>query len=715
MTKNVNRIRNADFVRGRSEPLTWKWSAKGGRANWERGVATELDGARGVTINLKGTNGAAHWSQVVVCKPQQCYRIEATVTADLESDAEAVDAAGVVIEVQALKNDRPVGRVYVTPGICRASSPTAIRTYLETPVEVRRVRVRVGVTQAQGTACIYHVRFIEMLDADEASNILALPAPPHTLPAPQVAKNVLICSSTANSRPITRLLSAYFGDGNVKTTDRLPAHAVDTDALILPDADAPRTIRSITGLKELAMDRVVVISLRAFADMSKGALKVRRVEQEDDPICAKVVFANHATRGFALNDTFSFAGPGKSPDSFVQNHFRKSEDQEQFFKNHGLITILNSVCDRDATCDRPICLYRPTPRGGLYVLDLDPVEAPGSTFGEPVLAMHLLLSILGQTQHGLGQYVVPDESESEFRGALREAALRHAPFVVHDSDLPTEEIKEQIVTIGGNDQSFGMTLSPKPTILVRSGLVAGDVESAYGAFIWFKQLVRSLPHACPYARQLAAHFRMAWVPWAAEWEPRTGWRRASRDAALDIENPEPDGRYALLVDVLSVPTNRVRARVDGHKKENQRYVDWLPRLFQTFQPGRYFLPAADVDQSFADRDARTWRRVNPEVEVVVDRNAFRSELHRSVLDEGGQVIRLEIPSSDADYTAYSIQRTDLVATLLEQTIGLQFGLLAVNRSATAVTFNGFSPVAPGEALIVDQRDPMLRVNTSQAG
>ena len=79
------------------------------------------------------------------------------------------------------------------------------------------------------------------------------------------------------------------------------------------------------------------------------------------------------------------------------------------------------------------------------------------------------------------------------------------------------------------------------------------------------------------------------------------------------------------------------------------------------------------------------------------------------------MIRLEIPSSDADYTAHSIQRTDLVATLLEQTIGLQFGLLAVNRSATPVTFNGFSPVAPGEALIIDQRDPMLRVDASQAG
>ena len=44
---------------------------------------------------------------------------------------------------------------------------------------------------------------------------------------------------------------------------------------------------------------------------------------------------------------------------------------------------------------RPVCLHKETKSGGLFVLDIEPAEAAPSTFGEPVLAMHLLLSMLG--------------------------------------------------------------------------------------------------------------------------------------------------------------------------------------------------------------------------------------------------------------------------------------------------------------------------------
>jgi hypothetical protein len=106
------------------------------------------------------------------------------------------------------------------------------------------------------------------------------------------------------------------------------------------------------------------------------------------------------------------------------------------------------------------------------------------------------------------------------------------------------------------------------------------------------------------------------------------------------------------------------------------------------------------------------------VEIVVDAAAFKSDAHHDVLAGGGQVVRIEVPGCDADFTAHSIQRTDLAATLLEQVIGLQYGLIAVNRCAgggPSVHFDAFPPVASGEALVIDRRDPMLRSDTSQAG
>ena len=101
--------------------------------------------------------------------------------------------------------------------------------------------------------------------------------------------------------------------------------------------------------------------------------------------------------------------------------------------------------------------------------------------------------------------------------------------------------------------------------------------------------------------------------------------------------------------------------------------------------------------------------------VVVDAAAFENEFHQETLGRGGQVSRLEVPNSAADFSAQSIHHTDLTATLLEQVIGLQYGLIAVNRHRTAVRFDSFPPVAAGQALIVPADDPMLRAGAVQAG
>jgi len=719
MSANVNRIRNADFSQGKPEPRCWVWSATVKGARWSRGFRDRAAGTGGIRIVSKRLKGAAFWSQTVACKPGQFYRVEANVTCNLTVPDErtAPDAAGFVLVVEPMAGKRPVGERRVTPGLHRASEPVAVRTYYKAPNDSRRLKLSVGVVDARGTAHIHHVRFIEILEPEEESHVLALPAPSHAIPAPHPAQRVCICSTRAAERPIARLLAGYFGESNVCTVapEKLQTLKRKVDALLLPDPTAPPSIRSLAGLTELAADRIVVISLPAFAQVAKGGVSVRRVEQEDDPIHAKLSFANYATRGFALDDVFPYAWCGGTQNCFVQNHFRRTGGLKAFCEKHKFVTLLVSMCDQDVTSDRPICLYRETPGGGLFVLDIEPVEAEASTFSEPALPMHLLLSVLGQTQNSLGQYVVPAQTEAEFRESIRDMADRFDPFVVHDADFPIDEVTEQLVTIGREDQSYGRPIKPKPVILVRTGLTSGDVESVYGTFVWLKQFVRVQPYHCPYAQQLAGQLRLAWVPLVAPWEARGGWRRSSRPP-LDKTGITADcGYIAALIDVATCAGNEVGVVLPSHEGVYQRYAEWLPRMAAAFAPGGCFLPTVDDRETFFDRDRFAWRHLRHDLQVIVDPEVFQTEVHRGVMAAGGQVVRIEIPGHDADFSAQSIQCTDLAATLLEHVIGLQYGLIAVNRQPATVHFDRFPPVGPGETLIIDRRDPMLRADASQAG
>jgi hypothetical protein len=68
------------------------------------------------------------------------------------------------------------------------------------------------------------------------------------------------------------------------------------------------------------------------------------------------------------------------------------------------------------------------------------------------------------------------------------------------------------------------------------------------------------------------------------------------------------------------------------------------------------------------------------------------------------MIRLEIPGHEADESALSIHRTNAATALLEWSIGLLIGLLAVNRGDQLVSLDGFPSLAPGE-LFFSRRSP----------
>jgi len=704
----VNKVANPDFSQGKYAPRNWVWTGKRGGARWRR------DGAEGIGVVSNKADGSAYWSQVVVCKPGKFYRVEATATCELKASS---DAGGLVLRVEALVNGRPRDETCTTPGLHYADEPIAIRTYFKVPQDVRRVRVSAGVLNAVGTARIGQVCVIAILEPDEMSHVLAVPPPASAYARPKNTRTDCVCSDQGGDRPLTRLLSIFFGESKVRAITRGEFHPLSmaSDALFLPDPVPPPAIRSLEKLVALASDRTVVVSLPAFAKLTRGVASLRRVEQLDDPIHAKVTFANYATPGFALNDTFAYAWPGRTAESFLQNQFRRTAALRKFCEKHGFETLLVSMCEREVTSDRPICLYKPTVEGGLFVLDIEPLEAPTSTFGEPNLGTHLLLSILGVTQVGLGQFTVPVREESQFRDFIRETGLRCEQFVVHDADVPVEEVEQQLVTIGGEDRSYGLPLEPKPVILVRSGLTSGDVESIYGAYAWFKHLVRPPPFACAYGETLASRFRLAWVPCAAPWAVRDGWRRTAQPPAVPMELEIDDAPIAALIDVVSCPVNRVRVVFSREDDAFRNYAAWLPQLASAFAPGICFARTVADGEAFDDQRRFAWRRVQHDVQVAVAAEAFTEPIHRDTLAAGGKVMRIELPGCDADFVAHSIHRTSLAATLLEQIVGLQYGLIAVNRSNTPVHFDGFPPVGPGEPLIVDRRDPILRSRIFQVG
>jgi hypothetical protein len=710
----INKVVNPDFSQGKKAPRGWVWTAKPAGARWLRHATDCADQTPGITIESNRARGSAYWSQAVACKPEQFYRVEATVTCDLAASG---DADGIVLRVEPWADGRLCGESRTTPGLHHADEPIAVRTYFQAPAGVRRLRVGVGVVDATGTARVEHVRFIPILEPDEMSHVLAVPPPLSAYPRRKPAQTVCVCSDQAADRPLTRLLAGFFGESMVLAIPSVECNvgSAGADAVFLPDPLPPPSIRTLERLIHLASDRLVVVSLPAFAKLTRGIASVRRVEQLDDPIHAKVTFANYATPGFALNDTFAYAWAGRAIGSFVQNHFRRTEALRNFCRKHGFETMLVSMCERDVTSDRPVCLYKPTGAGGLLVLDVEPVEATPSTYGEPNLAMHLLLSILGSVQVGLGQYTVPVREEASFRDSIREMGSRFEQFAVHDADVPVEQVHEQLVTIGREDESYGLPLQPKPVLLVRSGVCTGDMESVYGAFAWFKQLVRPPPYACPYADPLASRFRLAWVPCVAPWIAGDGWRRSAAPSAVPMELESDGAAVAALIDIVSCPVNSVRVVFCRDDDAFQHCAAWLPRLATTFPAGRYFAYTVADGEPFTDRRRYAWRGVEHGVQVVVDPNAFGEPIHRDAMAAGGQVIRLELPGCDADFVSHSIQRTDLAATVLEQVIGLQYGMIAVNRSAAPVHFDGFPPVGPWEPLIVDARDPILQSRTCQVG
>lgn len=713
----VNRIRNPRFRWSGGRLLHWTLqpasSARLGRAT---------DG-RGVELVRGRSDGEVMLFQDVAVRPARWYRVEAVVHGQATADS----ASGCALMVEPAdgthrRHDVTTDRV-VTPV---ARSSIWIRTYYRSADDVDRIRVGIILCGSSRSCRIDEVRLIPILEPELQSHPLSLPPPDIAVPPPVEVRRALIVTDLPD-RPLIRFLSVALGDHAVS---RIVAESATLcsmnldgiDAVFLPDARPPGGLRSWSDLMRLAQERIVVISLPIFAEVAGLGGALRKVDQPDDPIHAAVAHASFVTRGFALRDAFPFAWRGSTADGFQHRQFRRSPALKTWCDRSGCVPVLKSLCAYDATSERVVALLKSLDRGAILAMDVEPVEAEPSSFDEPAAASILLLNALGRRVNGLGQYIVPHRTEAEFRNSLRDAAWRFPTIRVHDEDVPIEQVTDQLVTIGdgparrptGRTPASGMagvlsaalpsTGDARPLILIRTGLTGGDLESVYGAWLYFKNLVRMRPHECPYARTLLSHYRLAWLPLCAPWEDKLGWRRTGQKRRMPMMPNVDDGRLSALVDIVACPCADMTIGVQGTSRHADRVARWLPYLQAVFGPGAELMPCRATEAIDANAGYE-WRPFGLSVRTGQART--EDEFAASAVPRGATYTRIEIPASDADFPARSVATTAAVATILEHVIGLMYGLIAVNRGWRPVEFAPFAPVPAGQALIVSAADPIL--------
>lgn len=682
--EDLNIVKNPRLNEGRSVPRGWRWRESGKGHTWVRQPG--FNGHQPImTVRSASAKGRAGWSRRLRCpRDEEHYRVETIVSGEYECSGAGT---GFVLSIQPLSDGKPCGRRVELVGPAHMPGPTVLRAYYELPDDINWVELSVDLIRAKGEVRIHDVMMLPIIEPEAKSHVHAAVPHPYAYPSPRKIRSVCVCTNQGTTtdepggRPIVDLLRKYYGRGKVTSVapSALRPDTVKADAVLLVDELPPPSIATLPKLYKLAETHLVVISLPAFARLVGSVSDIRTVIQSDDPIHAKHRFANHLTRGFALGDVFPYAWRGRDRRTFVQRHFRRSANLKAFCKRHEFETILESVCETEATSDRPICLHKETDGGGITVLDIEPSESIPTNFDEPDLALFLLLNVLGAQQNALGQYVTPARCEKTFRDEIVELRHRYPVLTLTGEDHPEKPRRNQLVQVGADEDASGLPVVPRPLILIRTGLQGDDTDGVYGAMYWLKNLVRPEPFACPYAYELISRFRFAWVPAVAAWHAGLGWRRPDDTDVYEHQWEFDSGSVAAVIDVTTTPLRELRVVVSG-STARKRCAELLPPLVRQFFDRKFLYRCAPKGQAVGEPAFMQWQLQKLVPQIVADEDGvFDRHVHRTALDAGATLIRLEVPGPTADLTCGSIWRTDLVAGMLEALVGLQYGWLAMNR------------------------------------
>ncbi|MFH0982855.1 MAG: hypothetical protein V2A79_15135 [Planctomycetota bacterium] len=663
----LNLVKNPRFALGRKAPRSWRWSGDGPATRWRHEPSVNGRAEQVMRLESEHSNRSAGWSQTLRCKPGQTYRLEADVAC--ECNGTEVES-GLVLSIHYHADEGPTGETLRFAAVRHVAETLTLRGYFQPPPVVHSVEVRIGMVQASGWARVYALRLMPILEVDACSHVLAVPPPVYAEPPPRSVERVAVYGDAASCPSLLEVLRLRLGSPNVQvhTVGTGALQTLEADALVIPGDRPPADLRTVTQLEALARNRIVILSIGAFARLVRPPLAFRTVEQADDPMHAKVTSGCFLTRGFALHDVFPFAGVGSDPTGFAQRQWVANRAWRDFRKRHGFEVFLTAVTNRDQTMDQPIGLYKPTRQGAVVVCDLDVLERPPTTLGEVHAAAVLLLNMLGRAPVVLGQYVAPARGERDFRQELVEFCTRFEAYRCTGLEHSDTSVEGVVIRLGPEEASCGLSPAPRPAVVIRTGLRTGDDEGLYGTLLWLKRLVRPLPTPCAYARYLGGRFRIVWLPLQRPWNDAIGMslmNGAPRRADPDFGS----GPTRTLVDLTTGAEQRLRVIFDRAGALFERCARALPALARALDPDRFIGYAPAPGTSPGRFDAHAWRRLDLRPEVVVEAASFRDRVHATARAAGADLVRLELPRALTDLTADSLWRTDVAACTLEHIVG----------------------------------------------
>lgn len=703
MLDEINRIANSDFTAGKRKPRNWTWNERAAGVSWEPTTHAGNGDSAGVRIRGAKKSAEGEWSQTFTVKKEQHYRIEAVVSCDCTSAD-----GGLVLSLTPIDQTDCEQETLQLPPL-RQADRFILRAYYCTPPGIRRARLAVGL-RGEGSAVVHDVRVLPVLEPDARSHPWAVPPPPYANTAPVAVRRICVCTRDAN-RPIIGILRTRFGNDAVTVHNSAKWHkSLDqADAILLLDGPIPAKLRRMRGIKEVAARRIVIASLSASEKISDEQLITRKVSQLDDPLHARVAHADFITAGFALRDIVPFAGQPDDAPKMHQRQYRTNKVFRQYCEKHDLKVLLESETDAEATSEKPIALYRRTERGAIIFVDVEPAEAIISSLTEPMPAVQMLFNALGVRTPLVGQFFSPARSADDMLSHLRDSVERFPALAFTDESTLFDPHAPRLILMGRSEEKIGLPITPRPLLLVRSGLTGADTSGIYGTMLWLKQMLRPDPFVSPYAHTLDREFRIGWMPLAAPLHAWGGWQPEEPVARFPLEFDFEPGSIAAAIDITTAPQHRVRVVAGSQSRFAATLRDALPTLAAQLIGDRHFYHAGRSGFSLSNRIDATWRTDDLRVEVAIDGRAFPEAWQAQAASAGAELLRIELPDVGAEPAAHSIWQTDWIATLLELTTGLMLGTVIVNREAVPLDLQ-----LPDAVANLLDRTVMRRINEPRA-
>lgn len=687
----IDKIRNGTFDRGRRAPTGWVCRCDDPAAAWRFDVPASGAGPRTVRLQTHSDDAIVALSQRFRCRTSQWYRIDVAIAeaarrstspGRLTLNVEISDASGACIDT----------RVRPGPGVC--DGPLIWRELIHTPADAHAVSLTIAWGAGAGHARIARVRCIPIDEPAVETHPLAVPPPARSYPPPRRVERVAVVGETAPAALMSVLHSQY-GAKSVAHVARAPAklETLRADGVIFTDARLPRAVGSLKTLLAFAADRIVIISPQQFVQIAASQPAdrpaVRMIRQRAEPIGVKVREANFVTRGFALLDVFGYARYAEAAGEYTLAALPGSRTLRVLLEAGGFVTTLVTEGATDPTTDLPACLVRPTARGAVVVLDLSPFDSDASTDDGDNLASLLVLNALGRSSSAAGQYVAPQTDRTRFAMDLDNFCHRFPALQAIYDAASQEAGRPPRVRVAPATESYGLPARRGALLRIRTRFTDRDWLGCYSALLWLKTLLRPTPWTAPHLGLLLERYEM-------DWRPASG--ATAGHAAPDEDDETP----ALLLDIIMGRTASARVIVpDDDRPYHRRLQDTLPALAGSLLPDAPTLRRPADGGEPADRPSYGWHTRWPAIDVV------RSD---ALLGRNHDVVRIELPAVQ-DAVANSVWMTELAIFLMEATVGLHAGLLAVNRSAEPRTIAVPQWAQDAERVVLTHGDGVVTAET----